>query len=179
MGCLLLTGLGVIELFFASQLVFDPDGARCTAARYEIEQANDDDESFNDVDLPEGIEDPGDIECDEAIALAGDIPDDEDEPADGTFTEASTFRTQGFLVTVLGLGHGLSGFFTLRTRKRRVRTVALVFIAFGLLLPVLGIITMIAFAFIIFALVFSADAKAIFGDVGRGGFLRPRVPPAS
>jgi hypothetical protein len=85
---------------------------------------------------------------------------------------------QGIIVTVLGLGHGLSGFFTLRTRKRLARTIALVFIGVGLLFPVLGIISMLALAFVVFALVFSADARAIFGDRGRGGLLRPRVPPA-
>jgi len=179
-GCLVLAALGVIELFFAAQLVLDPDDARCTAAKFEIDEANDpdDDETFDDVDLPEGEEDADDLECEQAIVLAGDIPDDEDEPADGEFTEASTFRTQGIIIAVLGLGHSLSGFFTLRTRAKKIRTAALVFTALGLFLPILGIFSVVALVFIIYALVFSADAKAIFGPVGSGGggLFRPRPP---
>jgi hypothetical protein len=173
-GCMLLVAIGVLELFLGAQLVRDPDQARCTAARLQIDEANDDDETFNDVELPEGSEDADDVLCNDAIGLAADIPDDEDEPADGTFAEASTFRTQGIIVSVLGLAHGVTGFFTQRTRNRRWRTAALVFVAAGLFVPVLGIISMIVMAFVVFALLFSNDAKAIFGQTG--GLFGPRPP---
>jgi hypothetical protein len=177
MGCILLVALGVMELFIASQLVLDPDEARCSAARFRIDAANDDDEDFNDVDLPEGIDDVDDLECVDAIALAGDIPSDEDDEPDGTFPEASSFRTQGLVVGALGLAHGITGFLTLRTRRRAFRTTALIFAAAGILLPVLGIISLLLLAFVVFALAFSRDAKELFG--GGSGFFRPRVPPAS
>lgn len=173
-ACMLLTVVGALELFLGAQLVMDPDDARCTAARFRIDDANEDDESFNDVDLPEGAADADELGCEQAIAAAGDIPDDEDEPADGEFAAASSFRTQGMVVGALGLAHGVSGFLTLRTRNRRWRTAALVFVAIGLFLPVLGIVSLVVMAFVVFALVFSNDAKAIFGQPG--GLFRPRVP---
>lgn len=176
-GCLLLVVLGAFELFLASQLVLDPDDARCTAARFRINDANDDDEDFNDVDLPEGDDDADDLPCAEAIELAGQVPDDEDTEPDGEFTEASTFRTQGIFVSALGLAHAAGGFFTLRTRRKAIRTATLVAVAVGIFLPVLGIISMLLLAFAVYALVFSNDAKSIFGQAG--GFLRPRPPRAS
>ena len=176
-GCILLTTLGVLEVFVASQLVLDPDGARCTAAQFAVDAANDDDEDFNDVTLPDDAEDAGDIACDDAIALAAAIPSDEGEEADGTFPAASSFSTQGLIISGLGIGHAVTGFLTLRTRRKPFRTAALVFIAFGLFLPALGIISLVILAFAVYALLFSADAKAIFG--GGSGFLRPRFPPAS
>ena len=45
----------------------------------------------------------------------------------------------------------------------------------GILLPVLGIISLLALAFVVFALAFSRDAKALWGG---GSFLRPRPRPA-
>lgn len=176
MGCIMLVALGALELFVASQLVLDPDQARCSAARFRIDGANDDDEDFNDVDLPEGVDDVDDLPCGDAIELAGGIPADEDDEPDGTFPEASTFRTQGLFITGLGLAHGVAGFLTLRTRRRPFRTAALVSAALGILLPVLGLISLLLLAFVVFALAFSADAKAIFGS--GPGFLRPRAPRA-
>lgn len=174
-GCFLLVALGAFELFFAAPLAINPDNARCTAARFQINEANDDDETFNDIELPQDADDADDIPCDEAIDLAGTIPDNEDEPADGTFTEAATFRTQGVIFLLLGLGHGLSGFFTLRTRTRRNRTVALIFTALGLVFPTLGLFSMVAAVFVVYALLFSADARVIFGPAS-GGLFRPRPP---
>lgn len=177
MGCVLLIAVGGLELFVASTFGLDPDEARCKAARLAIDEANDDDEEFNDVALPEGADDADDLNCSQAIDLAGQIPPEEDEEADGTFTEASAFRTQGLIFGALGIAHGVTGFLTLRTRRKAIRTAALIFAAIGILVPVLGIVSLLTLAFVVFALAFSTDAKAIFG--GGSGFLRPRVPPAS
>jgi hypothetical protein len=171
---MLLTLLGVLELGVAAPLVFDPDQAQCTAARFRIDDAIDDDEDFNDVDLPEGANEADDIACADAVELAGQVPTDEDEEADGTFPDPSAFRTQGLIVSVLGIAHGVAGFITLRTRSRAWRTAALVLAALGLLFPVLAIISMLLVAFVVYALAFSRDSKELFG-VG-GGFLRPRLP---
>lgn len=182
MGCIFLVGLGVMEVFIGATRAADPDAARCQAARFDIDAANDDDEDFNDVDLPEGIDDAedDDLECNEAISLAGDIPPEEDEAADGSFTAASTFRTQGLVLAGLGLAHALAAFFTLRTRARPVRNVALVTAAAGIFLPILGIISLAGMIFVVFALAFSADAKALFPpDPSRPSLFRPRPPAAS
>jgi hypothetical protein len=163
-ACILLIGIGVIEVFLGATRVSDPDAARCTSARFDIDAAIDDDEDFNDVVLPEGVEDADDddLDCDEAIALAGDIPADEDEAADGEFAAASTFRTQGIVLTGLGLAHGLAAFFTLRTRHRTARNLALVTAAAGIFLPILGVVSLIGMLFVVYGLAFSADAKALF-----------------
>jgi hypothetical protein len=174
LGCMAITLLGVLELAIATPLVLDPEQARCTAARFRIDQAIDDDEDFNDVALPEGAEEADDVECADAIELAGQVPDDEDEEPEGTFPEESAFRTQGLIVSALGLAHGVVGFLTLRTRSRAWRTGALGLAALGLLFPVLAIISMVLVAFVVYALAFSRDSKELFG-VG-GGFLRPRMP---
>jgi hypothetical protein len=175
LGCMALTLLGVLELAIATPLVLDPDQARCTAARFRIDQAIDDDEDFNDVELPEGIDEADDVDCADAIDLAGQIPDEEDEEPEGTFPEPSAFRTQGLIVSALGIAHGFVGFLTLRTRSRAWRTAALGLAALGLLFPVLAIISMVLVAFVVYALAFSRDSKELFG--GGGGFLRPRIPP--
>lgn len=179
MACLLLVGLGVLEVFLGATRVSDPAGARCDAARFSIDGANDDDEDFNDVDLPEGVEDADDddLDCEDAIALAADIPEDEDEEADGVYPGESTFRTQGLVIAGLGLAHGLAGFFTLRTRKRVVRNFALATAAVAIFLPLLGIVSLALTLFVVFGLAFSADAKAMFPpDPNRPGLFRPRPP---
>ena len=173
-GAMVLIALGLMQLFLGAQWALDPDAARCTSARLAIDTANDDDEDFNDVTLPDDVDEVEDLDCDQAIELAGAIPDDEDEEADGEFTGASTFRTQGIGITVIGLAQAVFGGLVLRTRKRIFRNIALGTAAAGILLPVLGIISLLALAFVVFALAFSRDAKALWGG---GSFLRPRPRP--
>lgn len=176
LGCMLLIALGLMQLFLSSQWALDPEGARCTQARFAIDAANDDDEDFNDVALPDDIDDVDDLPCDQAIVLAANIPDEEGEEPDGSFPSASQFRTQGIGITVLGLAQATTGLLVLRTRKRGFRIAALVTAALGIVLPVLGIISLAVLAFVVFALGFSRDAKAIWGG---GGFLRPRPSPGA
>jgi hypothetical protein len=173
-GAMVLIALGLMQLFLGAQWALDPDAARCTSARLAIDTANDDDEDFNDVTLPDDVDEVEDLDCDQAIDLAGAIPDEEDEEADGEFTGASTFRTQGIGITVIGLAQAVFGGLVLRTRKRVFRNIALGTAAAGILLPVLGIISLLALAFVVFALAFSRDAKALWGG---GSFLRPRPRP--
>ena len=170
-AAMLLIALGLMQLFLAGQWVLDPEGARCTAARIAIDAANEDDEDFNDVALPDDVDEVGDLPCAEAIAAAGAIPDDEDDEPEGEFTAASTFRLQGLGIGVIGIAQGVAGFLVLRTQKRVARNVALGAAAAGILLPVLGVISLVALAFVVFALGFSKDAKAIWGG---GSFMRPR-----
>lgn len=171
LGAMILVALGLMQLFLGGQWALDPDAARCTSARLAIDAAADDDEEFNDVELPDGVDDVEDLECDQAIALASAIPDEEGEEPDGDFPGASQFRTQGIGIAVLGVAQGITGLLVLRTRKRLFRNIALGTAAAGIMLPVLGIVSLLALAFVVFALAFSRDAKAIWGG---GGFLRPR-----
>lgn len=166
-----LVAMGLMQLFIGAQWALSPDSIRCSFARLAIDDANDDDEDFNDVPLPDDAEDAGDVACDEAITLAGAIPADEDDEPDGEFDAESVFRTQGIGMIVVGLAQVPAGFLVLRTLKRVVRNIALGTAAAGMLLPALGILTLAAMAFVVFGLAFSRDAKAIWGG---GTFLRPR-----
>lgn len=180
MGCLLLVGVGVVEVVIGATRVADPEAARCTAARFDLDAALDDEEDFNDVELPAGDEEADDLDCADAVALAAEIPTDEDEAADGIYPDAGTFRNQGIVLAVLGLAHGLTGFFTLRTRQRRIRNAALVTAAVGIFIPILGIVSLAGMIFVAYALAFSADAKALFPpDPNRPSLLQRRPPPAS
>ncbi len=174
-GCLVLTAFGVLLLIQVGPAVLDPEAAQCEGARAAIDTANDDDEDFNDVELDD--RDVDDLECAEAVTLAGGIPADEDDEPDGEFVKASTIRTQSLILSALSIGLGVSGFLTLRTKARRARTFALVSCVVLLLLGPIGLI---AGMFAVYALVFSADARAIFGEPrGLGGMMRPRPPRAA
>jgi hypothetical protein len=174
-GCLLLVALGVIQIVMIGfPYMFSSDSVRCTGARNTIEAANDDDDDFNDVSLPEGVDEVDDIPCDEAVELAANIPEEEDEEPSGEFISAGAIRNQGIAFTAVSLAMVATGIILLRTRDRRARIAALVLCALGILVPLLQLISLVGFAFVVFALAFSSDAKAIFGQ--GFGFFRPRPP---
>jgi hypothetical protein len=183
MGAILLVGVGVLELGLAVPAVLDPGAARCASARTSIDLANDDDDTFNDVDLPEGVDDADDVECDEALSLAARIPDDEDdEPAadaEYRITE-SAIVTQSAIFSVHGIASGVVGFLLRRRPKRALRNVALVLVAIAVLpLIQLQIIGLAIIAFLVYALAFSADAKVLFPrDPDMPSMFRPRPPAA-
>lgn len=90
-GCILLAGFGALVLFLAAPQVADPAGTRCTAARSLIEDTIDNDDDWDDIDLPEGVtdgDDVDDLDCEEAIALADTVPVDEDDSTCGQAREA-------------------------------------------------------------------------------------------
>jgi hypothetical protein len=172
-GCLLLVALGVLQLLTVGvPYTFSTDSVRCTGARGAIDAANDDDDDFNDVDLPEGVEDADDVPCDEAIELAGNIPEDEDDEPSGEFISEQFIRTQGIIILIVSVVAAATGVVLLRTRDRRVRIVAFVCCALGILFPLLGFAALLGYGFVVFAIGFSNDARTIFGQ--GTGFLRPR-----
>lgn len=127
--------------------------------------------------LPRGIDDADDIPCDETGELAAAIDGFEATPPSGTFDSEGFFRNSAILILAIALGQALAGFFLLRTRARRVRTIALSLTAIGVLILAGNIITLVLLVFTVYALAFSADARAIFPpNPGGGGFLRPRFP---
>lgn len=163
LACFVMVGLGLLELFLSVPTLLDPAKTRCDRAQFEIDAANDDDEDFNDVTLPEGVEEADDLSCADAISLAGQIPADEDDEPDGSYISESAFVTQGAIFGVLGIAHGVVGFFLFRTKKKVLRNVALVLTALAVLpLAALGILGLAVILLIVYGLGFSADAKALF-----------------
>jgi hypothetical protein len=184
MAAMLLVGVGVLELVLAVPAVYDPAAARCASARNAIEVANDNDDSFDDVDLPEAAEDADDVECDEALALAGRIPDDEDdEPAaDAEYgVTESAIVVQSSIFAVHGVISGIVGFLLRRRPTRMLRNGALALVAIAVLpLTQLGIIGLALIVFLVYGLGFSADAKALFPrHPDAPSLFRPRPPAAS
>jgi len=183
-GCTVLTAVGVLVLVNGVALAANPASVRCDSARRAIESAHDDDQDFNDV-LPEGTDtdEIDDLECDEAIGLAGQIPEDEDEEPSGDFVAESTIRNFGLLYTGVGIVLGVLGFMLLRKRTRTLRTVVLAVTVLTTLVvaPALTLaglpIGLAMVVYVIYAVGFSADAKALFPpDPNRPSLFRPRPP---
>lgn len=168
-GCYALTALGVMSLMLALPSLFDAGGVQCTIARSLIQDANDDEAGFNDVDT--GDQEPGDVPCGQAVALAEDIPVEEDEPETHPVPSEGAIRTRGGLSLVVSVGQAAAGLFTLRTLQRRARTAALVFAAAGMVVPVLGLVTVAVLVFVVYALA--------FGQASRQLWPRPERRPRS
>jgi hypothetical protein len=61
----------------------------------------------------------------------------------------------------VAIGQMLTGFFTI-TLQRRWRTAALVFAVLGVVVPVLGLVTVAVLGFVVYALGFSTPSREIW-----------------
>jgi hypothetical protein len=179
-GLLALMLLGVVSALLSLPSLVSTDSVRCSIAEQMVEDANDDDDDWNDVDIGEG--DVEDLSCPDTIAAAERIlvredgDDYEKVPSDG----AILFR--GITALIVGIGQAATGLATLRSGRREIRNVALTFAALGLIFAVLGIISLVILTFAFYAIGFSAAAQAIwprkrgslgaFGGGALGGFGR-------
>jgi hypothetical protein len=169
-ACFMLLAVGLAALMFSLPVVFNPASARCHLARTWIDQANDDKKDWNNVDT--GGRDPKDVPCEEAIGLAGGIRVKEQEPEEtASVPGESALRVQNALAMVMGAGQAVAGFFVLRTLSRTARSLALGFSAAGIILQVLGIFSLMVFAFVVYAFAFSPVSREIWPREPRG----PRV----
>lgn len=159
-GCLSLSMLGVVSLLLAVPSIINPDGLRCTLARSYIEDANDDDEQFNDVDT--GGRSVDDLSCDEALTLAEGIRRDADSDRTVSIPSESLIRNRGLMSVLVAAGQAVTGFLTLTTLRRRTRTAALVFTGLGVVVPVLGLVTVGVLGFVVYAIGFSAASREIW-----------------
>ena len=167
-ACIALTVMGVLLFSAAVPVVIDPGSWVCTVSRTAIDDANDDDDEWNDVDLG-GAESADELDCEEAAALATEIPTEED--GDDTLSIASPSAARNFWIVaaVLGLLQVVSAVGTAMTWKRVFRRMAITSAIVALIAPpvlaVLGFLTLILVVFIVWALTFSATAKGIWGEV--------------
>ena len=165
-GCVVLAMIGVVSLFLTAPSIVNPGGIRCTIARALIERANTDDEAFNDVDT--GGREVDDVSCDEAVALAEGIRRSADSDETRVIPGAGVIRNRGLMSALIGIGQIVTGFMTLGTMRRRWRTAALVFAVLGVVVPVLGLVTVLALGFVVYALGFGTPAREVWPPKPRG-----------
>ena len=158
-GCITLMLLGVVSLLLAFPAIVNPAGVRCSLSRAVIEEANDDGEDFNDVET--GGREAEDLECDEAIPLAEEVRRDEKSDRTVSIPSSGLIRNRGAMSAIVALGQIVSGFFTI-TLQRKWRTAALIFTALGVVVPVLGLLTVAVLGFVVYALGFSSASRAIW-----------------
>lgn len=169
-ACFMLLAVGVASVMFSLPVVFNPSSARCHLARTWIDQANGDKKDWNNVDI--GGRTPKNVPCNEALVAADGIPVKEKDPSKtASVPSESTLRIQNFLALVMGAGQAGAGFLVLRRMSRQARSMALGFSAAGIVLQVLGIFSLIVFAFVVYAFAFSAASRAIWPR-------EPRAPRA-
>ena len=163
-GCIILGLLGAFFLFAGASSAGDPSKGRCAQSRLILEEEDDE------------VEDGGDVERDEAVdrAVALDEADGDEGEVDAVPTEAA-IRTFGFIVAGVGLVQVVGAVLTARTRTRAARLVALAGCAVGIVFSPLGLFGILPLGFVVYALVFSADARAVFGDPGGPRLFRPRT----
>lgn len=166
-GCYALMALGVVSTVLSSGTIFSPKTVQCTLSRSWVEDANEDKKPWNDVDT-EGVK-PDKLKCDQAVRLAQGIRTDKDDPKETkSVPSKGALRTQGGVAILVGLGSIVAGLLTLRTWDPRARMAALGFAAASLMFAVLGAISLMLSAFILFALGLSRDAKWLWPRAARG-----------
>lgn len=159
-GCLALAGLGVVSLLLIGPTIVNPNALRCSLARSLIDDANDDGKDFNDVDT--GGREADKLTCAEAVALAQTSRRNEDSDKTISLPSGGLIRNRGLMSAVVGVGQAVTGFLTLTTLRRRTRTAALVFTALGVVVPVLGLISVLVLGFVIYAIAFSAPSRELW-----------------
>jgi hypothetical protein len=161
---ILLVVTGIVLFSLSVPRVIDPENWVCTVSRVSIDDANDDDDTWNDVDLGDA-ESADDLSCDEAVALADSIPTSEDGDDTLVVSSVGATRNFGIVAALLGLVQVVGGLGTAMTRSSNYRRVAITGAIIGLIAPVLGFLSLVIIAFVIWALLFSRTAKQIWGEV--------------
>lgn len=160
-ACLLLMVSGMASLLFSIPVVMDPASAKCHLSRTWIDEANKDKKDWNNVDI--GERKAKDLNCDEAVRLADGLRVKEKDPSKtATVPSDSALRIQNLAAALLGLAQGASGFFLQRTLSKQTRSLALGFSGAGIVLQVLGILSLGVFAFVVYALAFSPASREIW-----------------
>lgn len=159
-GCAALGLFGLLGLALGATAVSDPAQGRCAQARNILEDDGD-------------VDDAGDVECDEAVSRAIALGEEDDDVA--SVPTESTVRTYGFILAGIGLLQAVGAVLTLRTRTKAMRLAALVGAGLGIIFSPLGLIGIPVLGFVVYAILFSGDARAVFGEPGGPRMFRPRT----
>jgi hypothetical protein len=158
--CLLLVVVGFLSVMFTVPAVLDAAGSRCNLARVWLDDANTDKKAWNNVDT--GGRKAKDLPCAEAIRLAGQIRLKEKGTGTASVPSETALRIQSALAVVLGLGQAISATMVLRRLSRPARTAAIAFSAFGIVLRILGVMSVGLFALVVYAFAFSPAARELW-----------------
>lgn len=158
--------VGVMSVVLSSATVVDPSGARCHLSRSWVDDANTDKPEWNNVDT--GGVDPGDLPCDVAIRLADGIRLKENDERTASVPGETALRVQATLAVLLAGGQAASGVIILRRLSRQARNVAIALSAVGIILRILGILSIGVFLFVAYALAFSPASRLIWPKQPRG-----------
>jgi hypothetical protein len=151
-------GLGSVML--SAPAVVDPGKTRCQLARTWLNDANTDSKAWNNVDT--GGQKAKDLVCADAIRLAGQVRLHEKGTRTASVPSEGAMRIQAGLTVLLMLGEAASGWLVLRQLSRPARTAAIGFSAFGIVLRVLGILSLGIFVFVLYAFAFSPASREIW-----------------
>jgi hypothetical protein len=159
-ACILLGIVGFGTVLLSLPAVVDAAGSRCHLARTWLDDANTDNKAWNNVDT--GDQKAKDLACADAIRLADQIRLKEKGTRTASVPGEGTLRIQNGLAVLMGLGQATSGAMVLRRLSRPARTAAIGFTAFGIVLQILGIISVGVFAFVVYAFAFSPASKELW-----------------
>jgi hypothetical protein len=152
--------VGAVSVMFSLPLMLDASSGRCQLSRSWIDQANKDKKDWNNVDT--GGQKAKDVPCPDAVRLAEQIPRDEKGTRKVTVPSASALKTQNTVAAVMGAGQAVSGFYLIRSLGRMARNAAIGFSAAGIILQILGILSLGVFAFVVYAFAFSPASREIW-----------------
>ena len=169
-ACILLAIVGLGATMLSLPGVFDPAGSRCHLSRTWLADAITDNKDWNNVDIGAPADAAPDelrrqakaLACPDAIRLAGQIPLRENSDKTIAIPSDTVVLVQSGLAVVMGIGQALSGWVLLRRLSRQARAMAIGFSAAGLVLRILGIISLGVFVFVVYALAFSAASREIW-----------------
>jgi hypothetical protein len=159
-ACILLMIVGAVSVMFSLPVMLNASSARCQLSRSWIDQANKDKKEWNNVDT--GGQKAKDVPCPDAVRLAQQIPRNEKGTKKVTVPSESALQTQNTVAAVMGAGQAVSGFYLIRSLGRWARNAAIAFSGVGLILQVLGILSLGAFVFAVYALAFSPASREIW-----------------
>jgi hypothetical protein len=163
-ACILLMITGAASVMFSVPVILDSAGARCQLSRSYIDQANKDKKDWNNVDT--GGQKARAVPCADAVRLAQQIPRNEKGTKKIPVPSESGLSTQNFVAAVMGVGQAVAGFFLIRSLGRMARNAAIGFSGVGLILQVLGILSLGVFVFVAYALAFSPASREVWPREG-------------
>jgi hypothetical protein len=152
--------VGAVSVMFSLPLMLDASSGRCQLSRSFIDQANKDKKDWNNVDT--GGQKVKDIPCPDAVRLVQEIPRDEKGTRKVTVPSESALKIQNTVAAVMGAGQAVSGFYLIRSLGRMARNAAIASSAAGIILQILGILSLGVFAFVVYAFAFSPASREIW-----------------
>jgi hypothetical protein len=158
--------VGVLSVVLSAATVIDPSGARCHLSRSWLDDANTDKKDWNNVDTG-GVE-SGDLPCADAVRLADGIRLKENEDRTASVPGERALRIQAALAVLLAAGQVVSGVLVMTRLSRQARNAAIALTAVGIILRILGILSIGVFLFVVYALAFSPASRELWPKPRRG-----------